>query len=125
MSKKDAPSRRAKAERTDGSSSTIATRMGAFDIDQSFLRWPCPVELSDGPTPASGLPWVLGFKTDRLRQANKRSNGPHADLLHHAASMNLDCLLDRAEVDGNLLVQPSTNDVSEHLELAGGKHLKP
>src|SRR3954471_23934073 len=104
MSKKDAPSRRAKAERTDGSSSTIATRIGAFDIGPSVLWWLCPVELADGPTRLKGLPSVLGFEADRLRQANKRSNGPHADLLHHAASMYLDCLLDRAEVDSNLLV---------------------
>ena len=57
VSKEDASSRRANAVRTAGSSSTIATRMGALgDICPIFGQTHKTVELPEGPTSPGRYP---------------------------------------------------------------------
>ena len=43
----------------------------------------------------------------------------HAHLLHHAAAMNLDGLLDGAEIVGDLFVETSSNHMPKHLVWTG------
>lgn len=56
--------------------------------------------------------------TRLLCQAREIGDRTHVHLPHHAGAVNLDGLLDNAEIAGDLLVQPAGHDVAEHLALA-------
>src|SRR5215831_21006849 len=59
--------------------------------------------------------------TGPLGQADEILHGPHAELAHHAAAMDLDRLLDRAEITGDLLVEAARHHMGEDLALARGE----
>src|SRR5262249_19704965 len=50
-----------------------------------------------------------------LRQAHQILHGAYAEFAHHPAAMDLDRLFHRAEIAGDLLVEPSGHHVGEHL----------
>ncbi len=53
-----------------------------------------------------------------FRYSNEFGYGLHSHLLHHVGTMDFDCLLDGAQLAGDLFVQFSSNDVFEHFSLA-------
>src|ERR1051326_3059315 len=52
-----------------------------------------------------------------LRQTNEILHRPHAELAHHPTAMDLDGLFHRAEIAGDLLVEPAGHHVGEDLAL--------
>ena len=79
------------------------------------------VELAEGPMLAA-LP--CGISPHPLRQTHELGNTPNAKLRHHAPAMNLDGLLDRTEVCGDLLVETAGDDMGQHLAFAGRERLQ-
>src|SRR6476619_6432578 len=57
----------------------------------------------------------------RLRHTYEIRQRLHAHFLHHPAAMDLDRLFDRAQISGNLLVEPPRDNVRKHFPLARGQ----
>ena len=58
-----------------------------------------------------------------FRHTNEVRYGANAQLLHHPAAMNLDGLLDGAQIAGNLLVEAACDHMHQHFALARGQGL--
>ena len=72
------------------------------------MRLPAPsVELALGPIGTCSLLRQIEF----LGHTNEIGYGANTQFLHHPAAMNLDGLFDRAQIAGNLLVEPSCDDM--------------
>src|SRR5689334_20898718 len=82
------------------------------------------VELALGPTIPDNLTRRC-LNAGALRQAYGLCKAAHAHVFHHAAAVNLDRLLDRAEIVGDLLVEASRYHMPEHLALAGCERCEP
>ena len=126
VSKEDASNRRASAVRTAGSSSTMATLIGAFgDICPSFEQTYKTVELPEGPTLRSPLGRAVGRDNSRLVcKADQIGHTLYAELGHHSSAMDFHRLFDGAETGSDLLVEPAGNDVLQYFPLSmckGGK----
>jgi hypothetical protein len=65
---------------------------------------------SSWPLGQQGL-FPLLRKIEFLGHTNEISYGANAEFLHHPAAMNLDGLLDGAQIAGNLLVEASRDDM--------------
>ena len=79
------------------------------------LRRPS-VELALGPTGAFSLFRQIEF----LGHPNQVGDGSNAKFLHHPAAVNLDGLLDGAQIAGNLLVEPPRHDMRTALRVRVG-----
>ena len=98
----EARSSRTRALRTDCSSSTTATNGRVFPIAGPV--GPGPDGKNSGPSshPAGGL---IGPSRDPGRQGDEFGDRADLELGHHPAAVDLDRLLRRAELRGNLLVE--------------------
>src|SRR5258706_15229363 len=84
----------------------------SFRHERLWRRNWSPVDLTLGPIrPDLGL----------LRHADKIRHGAQAHFLHHPAAMDLDRLFDRAQIAGNLLVEPPRDNVRKYFPLARGQ----
>src|SRR3954447_23825757 len=104
VSNHEAESSRLSAFRTDASSSTTATRGGAFPIAPDLSLPAICVQLSQRPTP-----W-RNFSARRsdpgtFGKAYEFGEAPHLHFGHHTPAVDLDRLLDGAERRCNLLIE--------------------
>src|SRR5437879_2519653 len=76
-----------------------------------------PVELALGPTGAFSL---LG-QVELLGHSHQVGDSSDAKFLHHPAAVDLDGLLDRTQLAGDLLVEPPRHDMRTHFAFACGQ----
>src|SRR3977135_1461935 len=123
----EAQSSRANAFRTAESSSTIATNpVSVFAMAHHFANsgqgrvglGPNRPSLPPRRRGTAALAGRLRPDSRTLGETDEVLDRPHAELPHHPPAVNLDRLLDRAEVTGDLLVETACDDVIEHLALA-------
>src|SRR5262249_23868818 len=78
------------------------------------------VHLDHGPVSPHGQR-PLPCKTSLFRHSYEVRDCANLHFFHYRAAVELDRFFDRSKVVGNLLVEPTRNDVCEHLALAGGQ----
>src|SRR5215813_10692360 len=119
VAKDDASNSRANAVRTAGSSSTMATLIGAFgDICPSFGQTYKTVELPEGPTCRPPLGPVCRDNSYLVCKADQIGHALYAEFRHHSPAMDFHRLFDNDETCGDLLVEPTGNDVLQYFPLS-------
>src|SRR6478672_4181987 len=116
---------RASAFSTEASSSTIATQGEVSAMCGTFELVPPAVELDKRPIgPHGHLGLALNLDAGLLGQSHQVCDRAQTQFLHHPAAVDLDGLLDRPQVAGDLLVELAGDDMCQNLALARrqGRH---
>jgi hypothetical protein len=109
-------SNRAKASRTDGSSSTMQTRRASFNMlaEDCACRERLDIALWSH---ASGHRGSGSSALDGMQKTHEIGNRPDLHFCHHATAMNFDGLFRRPQFTGDLLVQAAGGDKRQDLAL--------